>query len=284
MKTRIISAVAALVLLAVIMFLGREALGIAVFIFAIIGIHEFYGAMESTGYKPIKIFGWLSCLPLLYLSFRDIINPDGSTFSFIPLKGLSMLMFLVILALFCILIFKYDKYKITDIAVTIMGIFYVVFLFSFIILVRYMGERGDLYIWLVFAGAWAPDTAAYFTGVAFGRTKILPVISPKKSLEGSIGGVIGCIAIMLAVGLYLNTRGIYNPNGIPFYHYIILGLLCGIISQIGDWAASAIKRHAGIKDYGRLMPGHGGVLDRFDSILFIAPVIYFYLSIFLAIA
>ena len=76
---------------------------------------------------------------------------------------------------------------------------------------------------------------------------------------------------MLAAGLYLNSRGIYHTEGIPFYHYILLGTLCGCISQIGDWAASAIKRYVGVKDYGRLMPGHGGVLDRFDSILFVAP-------------
>ncbi len=283
MRTRILSGAAALVLLAVIMLLGREALGIAVFILALIGIHEFYRAMENAGHKPIKTIGYVSCLALLYLAFRDKINLNGLTYVFLPSKGLSMVMFLAILAAFCILIFKFDQYTITDIAVTIMGIFYVVFLFSFIILVRNMGERGDLYIWLVFAGAWAPDTAAYFTGVAFGKTKILPVVSPKKSLEGSIGGVIGCMAIMTALGLYLNTRGIYYPGGIPFYHYLLLGLLCGVISQIGDWAASAIKRQAGIKDYGNLMPGHGGVLDRFDSILFVAPVVYFYLGLSLSI-
>ncbi|NJD01593.1 MAG: phosphatidate cytidylyltransferase [Ruminiclostridium sp.] len=283
MKTRIISAAVALVLLAVIMLSGRETLSLAIFVLTLIGIHEFNGAMENGGYKPIKPIGYLSCLPLLYLSFKDIINPNGPAFAFISSKGLPLAMFLVILAVFCTLIFKYDKYKITDIAVTIMGLFYVVFLFSFIILVRNMGERGDLYIWLVFVGAWAPDTAAYFTGVAFGKTKILPVISPKKTLEGSMGGVAGGMAIMPAVGLYLNVQGI-QPGGISFYHYIILGLLCGIISQVGDWAASAIKRHAGIKDYGRLMPGHGGVLDRFDSTLFVAPVVYFYLSIFLSVA
>lgn len=282
MKTRIISAVAALVLLAVIMFLGREALGIAVFVIALLGIHEFYGAMECGGYKPIKTIGYLSSLSLLYLSFSDRIK-NGLSFVFIPSKGLSFVMFLIVMAVFCILIFRYDKYNITDIAVTLMGIFYVVFLFSFIILVSNMGDRGDLYIWLVFIGAWAPDTAAYFTGITMGRTKILPVISPKKSLEGSIGGVLGCMAVMLAVGLYLNTKGIKYPDGIPFYHYLILGLLCGAISQIGDWSASAIKRQVGIKDYGRLMPGHGGVLDRFDSILFTAPVVYFYLSLCLAI-
>lgn len=284
MKTRIISAVAALILLAVIMFLGREALGVAVFLIALIGIHEFYGAMESGGYKPIKPVGYISCLSLLYLCFRDLINAGGAAFGFITFQGLSLTMFLVIVAVFCVMIFKFEKYKIADIAVSIMGIIYVVFLFSFVILVRNMGGRGDLYIWLVFAGAWAPDTCAYFTGVAFGRTKILPVVSPKKSLEGSIGGVLGCVAVMTALGAYLNTIGIYRADGIPVYHYIILGLLCGIISQIGDWSASAVKRQVGIKDYGSLMPGHGGVLDRFDSILFVAPVVYFYLNAFLVIA
>lgn len=282
MKIRIISAAAALLLLALIMFLGREAFGAAVFIIAAAGIHEFYGAMERGGYKPVKTIGYLSCLPLLYLSFKDKFGLSSLASEFISSQGVFAGIFLILLASFAVLVLEYDKYNIKDMAVTIMGIIYVAFLFSFIILVRNM-ERGDLFIWLVFAGAWATDTAAYFTGVAIGKTRILPLVSPKKSLEGSIGGVIGCIGAMLAVGLYFNTKGIYHREGIPFYHYLILGLLCGIISQLGDWAASAIKRNAGIKDYGRLMPGHGGVLDRFDSILFVAPVIYFYLIILLAV-
>lgn len=282
MKTRIISAVVALGLLAAIMLLGRQALGLAVFAVALVGIREFYHALEKGGYKPVKVVGYLSCLPLLYLSFRDAINLDGLTFVFLPSKGLALAIFVILAALFSIQIFRYGKISISDISVTILGILYVVFLFSFVILVRNMGERGDLYIWLVFAGAWAPDTFAYFSGVAFGRTKILPVVSPKKSLEGSIGGIIGCVGVMVGLGAYLNSLGIY-PGGIPVVHYVLLGILCGCISQIGDWAASAVKRQVGVKDYGNLMPGHGGVLDRFDSILFAAPVVYFYLSLTLSI-
>lgn len=284
MKTRIISAVAALVLLGAVMFLGGDVLGVVVFILAVIGIHEFYSAMQSGGYKPAKVVGYISCLSLLYIVFGDM-KPGLSSikdYSF-QVKTVSLLIFIVMAVLFCLLIFKHGKYNIADAAVTILGILYIVFLFSFIILVRKMAGRGDLYIWLVFIGAWIPDTAAYFTGVTIGRTKILPVVSPKKSLEGSIGGVVGCVAVMTGVGLYLNTLGIYGMEGIPAYHYIILGILCGAISQIGDWAASAMKRYVGIKDYGRLMPGHGGVLDRFDSILFVAPVVYFYLSLCLGI-
>jgi phosphatidate cytidylyltransferase len=284
MKTRIISAIVALALLGVVMFLGRDALGIFVFILALISIHEFYGAMESGGYKPVRVIGYLSSLSLLYLIFYEkIIRRDVLFNNNAQLKLLTLFIFLIMVALFCILIFKHEEYSIADAAVTILGMLYVIFLFSFIILVRDMGDRGDLYIWLVFIGAWIPDTAAYFTGVTMGRTKILPVVSPKKSLEGSIGGIVGCVVIMVCVGLYLNTLGIYGTVGIPLYHYIILGVLCGAISQIGDWAASAIKRYVGIKDYGWLMPGHGGVLDRFDSILFIAPVVFFYLSLCLGI-
>jgi CDP-diglyceride synthetase len=284
MKTRIISAVVALVLLGVVMFLGREFLGIFVFIFAVIGIHEFYGAMSNGGYKPVRIAGYLSCFSLLYIIFSGISPSMGAIKdSYTHIRVLALLIFLLMAIVFCTLIFKHNDHNVADAAVTILGIFYVVFLFSFVILVRYMTGRGDLYIWLVFIGAWIPDTAAYFTGVAIGRTKILPVVSPKKSLEGSIGGVIGCVAMMTGVGMYLNTLGIYGSEGIPVYHYVILGILCGVISQIGDWTASAIKRYVGIKDYGRLMPGHGGVLDRFDSILFVAPVVYFYLTLCIGI-
>src|SRR5690606_7424280 len=113
---------------------------------------------------------------------------------------------------------------------------------------------------------------AYFTGMLFGKRKILPIVSPKKSLEGSIGGVVGCALVTVLFGLIF-------LKGISMHHLIIMGLISGTVSQVGDWAASAIKRYSGIKDYGALMPGHGGVLDRFDSILFVAPHIYIYITL-----
>jgi phosphatidate cytidylyltransferase len=136
---------------------------------------------------------------------------------------------------------------------------------------------GEYLVWFVFIGAFATDTFAYIFGNLMGKTKILPIISPKKSLEGSIGGIFGCILLMVLVNLLATSLGWVSIK-IPLHHFIVVGLLCGIISQIGDWAASAIKRYVGVKDYGKIMPGHGGVLDRFDSILFVAPVIYFYFS------
>jgi phosphatidate cytidylyltransferase len=105
--------------------------------------------------------------------------------------------------------------------------------------------------------------------------KIVPKISPKKTLEGCIGGVAGCIIAMTLFGYFFR-----NELNVPLIHFAVLGLICGIISQLGDWSASAVKRAVGIKDYGNLMPGHGGVLDRVDSILFTAPAVYFYINIF----
>ena len=285
MKTRIISAVVAIILLAGVVYLGSVAIGIAIFALALIAVHEFYKALEKGGFKPVYLLGYLSCLPLLYLSISGLLSQALQTQVASPsaadlivggngLLFVALIIFILLTVLYCFILFSDGKYTITDIALTLFGMIYVAFLFSFVTLTRNM-EKGGLYIWLIFIGAWATDTFAYFTGVTIGKTKILPKISPKKSLEGSIGGVIGCIIAMLLFGWYF-----YSELGIPLVHYAMLGLICGIISQIGDWSASAIKRTVGIKDYGNIMPGHGGVLDRLDSILFVAPAVYFYISLF----
>ena len=275
MKTRIVSAVAAIALLAVVVYLGSLAIGLAIFVLAITGIYEFYKALEKGGFKPVHIVGYLSCLSLLIPVISSLFS-DGAGIADADTMMISAALgvFAILAVLFCLLIFSNGKYTVADISVTLFGILYIVFLFLFVTLTRNM-ELGYLYIWLIFIGAWATDTFAYFTGVTIGKTKILPKVSPKKSLEGCIGGVIGCIAAMLLFGLYFK-----NTISVPLYHFAILGLICGLISQIGDWAASAVKRAVQIKDYGNIMPGHGGVLDRLDSILFTAPVVYFYICLF----
>ncbi len=284
MKTRIISAAAAIILLAGVVYLGRVAIGVVIFALALIAVYEFYKALEKGGFKPVYVLGYLSCLPLLYISVRDILPQAFQTLlssrlmADLTVSGngllfVALIIFILLTVLYCFVLFSDGKYTITDVALTLFGMIYVAFLFSFVTLTRNM-EMGGLYIWLIFIGAWATDTFAYFTGVTIGKTKILPKISPKKSLEGSIGGVIGCIIAMMLFG-----RVFYNEMGIPLVHFAVLGLICGIISQIGDWSASAIKRTVGIKDYGNIMPGHGGVLDRLDSILFVAPTVYFYIKL-----
>jgi phosphatidate cytidylyltransferase len=274
MKTRIISAAVAIVLLAAVVYAGAAAIGLAIFVMAVVGIYEFYNALSKGGFKPIYPIGFLSCLPLIYLAFQQNMGADGN--SLMP-KVTAVGAYVFLAVLLCLLIFSDGKYKVADISVTILGVVYVVFLFSFVILTRNL-NNGYLYIWLIFIGAWATDTFAYFTGVAFGKTKILPKVSPKKSLEGSIGGMAGCMVSMLLFGLYYNHM-VTGASGISILHFAVLGLICGVVSQLGDWAASAVKRSVNIKDYGNIMPGHGGVLDRLDSILFVAPAVYFYITL-----
>jgi phosphatidate cytidylyltransferase len=273
LKTRVISAVIGLVLLFGVVFLGKIALGFAIMLLAIIGLFEFYRAVGNLGYKPIKIIGYISSFSLFFIG----LNGQFNFLSMMEIANIfTFCIFLISLISFSIIIFSNNKYNVTDIALTIFGIFYIVFLFAFLVLTINLKE-GKYFIWLIFIGAFATDTFAYFTGRLIGKTKkFIPAIVPTKTLEGCFGGAIGCAIALLLYGLFINK----HITEIPLIHFIIMGIICGIISQIGDWAASAIKRYAKIKDYGSIMPGHGGVLDRFDSILFSAPVIYFYLIFF----
>ena len=274
MKKRIISALIGLVLLVVVVQFGNIALGIGILALSVIGLHELYSAVGRAGFKPIRIIGYVSCAPVFFISLNGEYKRVNTYIDlFKSINYVSFGIFLVIILLFSLIIFLHDKYNLIDIALTIFGILYVPFLFSFIVLTRNL-ENGILYIWLIFIGAFATDSSAYFIGVFLGRHKLLPAISPKKTVEGAIGGIVGCVVFTVLYGAFVNMYA----NGIPLYHFALIGILNGILSQIGDWAASAVKRYVNIKDYGRLMPGHGGVLDRFDSILFTAPVVYFYLS------
>ena len=177
--------------------------------------------------------------------------------------------------LFGRLVFQHGKFHLDDLAMTFTAILYIPFLMSFVAQVRGM-RHGEWLIWCIMIGAIVTDTFCYFAGVTLGRRKLLPEVSPKKTVEGAIGGVIGCTAFMTAFG-FLVPQAVRAD--VSWVQFLLMGLLCGVISQLGDWSASAIKRSAGIKDFGKLIPGHGGILDRLDSILFVAPAVYFCLRL-----
>ena len=150
---------------------------------------------------------------------------------------------------------------------TITGIVYVVF-FSFHVTLVEQTEYGIL-IWLVVLTAFGTDIMAYFSGFLFGKHKLCPKISPKKTIEGSIGGTLGSVILSGLFGYF------FAPE--VLVHCLVIGVLGGIVSQFGDLTASIFKRKMGIKDYGNLIPGHGGILDRFDSVLFTGPMVYYYI-------
>ena len=290
LKTRILSSVIGLLLLIGAVIISKETLALAIFILSIFGIHEFYSSMSNIGYKPIKPIGYVLCFIILLTGFKDLILVKFPGCKILFISGLSSRLadvtraygiilfgiFIFIFILYTLPVFMYGKYNTVDISVTLYGVFYVIFLFMFIVLTRGL-EHGSYFVGFIFLGAWATDTFGYFVGKNFGKKKLAPLLSPHKTVEGSVSGIIGSIIIIALYGILLQKYLGY----IAYYHYIIIGALCGIISQVGDLVASSTKRYTKIKDYGYIIPGHGGVLDRFDSVLFTAPVVYFYIVFFI---
>ncbi len=184
--------------------------------------------------------------------------------------------------LICIMagyVVKFPKYKADQAAMGFFALVYVAVMISFIYRIRLLPD-GAFYVWLVFICSWIADTCAYFVGVKFGKHKMTPVLSPKKSIEGAIGGIIGPMLIGGIYGAVINSRISVNAP-------VVFAVACGVgalISIIGDLAASAIKRDHSVKDYGKLIPGHGGIMDRFDSTIFTAPVVYIVIEIFSALS
>ena len=182
----------------------------------------------------------------------------------------------------------FPKYKTEEISNAIMCMLYGGILLSYIYLVR-NGENGTYLVWLIFLCSWASDTCAYVAGVAFGKHKMAPVLSPKKSVEGGIGamghantnavgGVVGAAALGAIYAAVFSDKINLSIN--PVIACAIICAIGALISMIGDLAASAIKRNHDIKDYGKLIPGHGGIMDRFDSVIYVAPIIWILIQLF----
>jgi phosphatidate cytidylyltransferase len=150
---------------------------------------------------------------------------------------------------------------------------------SFIYQVREM-NNGIWLVWIIFIGSWISDTAAYCVGMLIGKHKLSPIVSPKKSIEGSIGGIVGSALVGAIYAICVKSKLDMSFN--PIIAFSIISAASSVISQIGDLAASAIKRKHDIKDYGTLIPGHGGILDRFDSVIFTAPIVYYLATFFMA--
>jgi phosphatidate cytidylyltransferase len=188
-------------------------------------------------------------------------------------EKLYMLWFFAVVIASLIYMFNVEKRSLEDGAFTITGIVYIIFFSHHVVLVDRL-DGFSIMVWLIFLTAFGTDVFAYFTGYLIGKHKLCPGISPKKTIEGAIGGTIGSIIICGVFGYFLANE--------YFIHCLIIGALGSVISQFGDLTASVFKRKMGIKDYGNLIPGHGGILDRFDSVLFTAPLVYYYIVIVIA--
>ncbi|MDE6892322.1 MAG: phosphatidate cytidylyltransferase [Lachnospiraceae bacterium] len=185
---------------------------------------------------------------------------------------LFLVLITVLVAFMFLYVFTFPRYRAEEIMCAFFCVAYAPVMLSFIYLVRGL-PYGVYTVWMIFISSWICDTCAYVVGVLFGKHKLAPVLSPKKSVEGALGGVIGS-AIVGALYAYFFVEKMVSEQEITWV-FVLISAAGAVISQVGDLAASAIKRNHEIKDYGRLIPGHGGVMDRFDSVIFTAPMIYF---------
>ncbi len=259
--TRLISGIVLVALALLTIISGNWILFFTVLALSLIGASELYKVMkvkpEEGGFSALELAGYAG----IFIYYASLVIADGA-------YAMGALMLSIILIM-CVYVFGYPKYHAQQIMAAFFGIAYVGVMLSCVYQTR-MLEGGAYHVWLIFLCSWGCDTCAYCVGKLIGRHKMAPVLSPKKSVEGAVGGVVGAILLGL---IYAVATG--GPA--PIYMAI-----CGIgslISMVGDLAASAIKRNMGIKDYGKLIPGHGGVLDRFDSVIFTAPVIFYLSSI-----
>lgn len=184
-----------------------------------------------------------------------------------------------LLAIFTVHIFRYSKFEVSKLFYTVFTFIYVNVLISYLADIKYFANYGSFMLLMFVASVVFSDTFAYFIGVTWGKHKLCPDISPKKTIEGSIGAFLGAVISSVIVAVIYNRINI----SVSYVWSIVYGIVCGGVSQIGDLLASSIKRYFEIKDYGDVLPGHGGIMDRLDSIILVAPVFYFFLVNFIYI-
>ena len=239
---------------------------------SLVNLLIFLGLIEFSSFLRFKNFS----IPSLLLIFLGLLI--GTTVYFYGDRFISAILLCSVLisGLFQLTRYKFDN-AVENLSSFLFGLIYVALFFSFLILIREFPLKsgldyqvGGLWIIFLFLCTWLSDILSYFIGTPFGKHKILPLVSPNKSWEGSFGGIAGALlAAFVSKSIFLKE--------VPLFHLLSLAILISIFGQIGDFVESSFKRQVSLKDSSSIIPGHGGVLDRFDSLLFSAPLVYFYL-------
>ncbi|WP_312517745.1 phosphatidate cytidylyltransferase [Anaerospora sp.] len=249
---------------------GQWLFGLTVSFLALAAWHEYCVMVEQNGIYPSKLLGLIGVALVLGCAW---VGNSQETVTVLTLISLIILGKTVI---------SYGKFSLVDAALTLLGLLYIALPFSHLLLLRFLEPSlsstsagmttGAMYLWIAFVGTWASDTFAYLVGSKFGKAKLCPAISPGKTREGAIGGLFGSIFAVLILGHFFH---------IALIHSFFMGVFVGLVAPLGDLVESSLKRYCCVKDSGRLLPGHGGVLDRFDSIMFAVPAVYYYVEFFL---
>lgn len=266
--TRLGSGIVLLVCLFFVLFIGGDVLFSISLVLSIIALIELYRVFGISKNR-LGIIGYIFTIAY-YISIY-----------YYRIQGILLFLIACLIFLFAFYVGSYPKFNIKEIALTMIGIIYVGIMFSFIYLIREQrGEYGKYIVWLIFISSWGSDTFAYVIGMLMGKHKFLPRLSPKKSIEGAIGGIIGAgilgiLYVYFVLGKLIDTR-----IDLSYLRVSVACMAGAVISMIGDLTASGIKRDYGVKDYGDIIPGHGGILDRFDSVIFSAPAFFFIFYIY----
>jgi len=258
LKTRIITAVIGIPILLGVLYLGGIYWQSLIILLAGIALLEYFSMMQNKGFSPIVIPAYIILVVLL---FRVQLSQSLSGLFFMGL-------FLMILAL----VIWYPRFSLNDMVFSFFGAFYIGYFLSFAQALTELGKAFP-YILLVFVMTWASDVGGYLFGMLWGKNKLAPQLSPGKTWEGAVGGVV--LSIILAL-IYSYLFKIQNLN---LVYTILLGFSASVAAQVGDLLESSIKRYFGVKDSGRIIPGHGGVLDRFDSFMLVLPMVYYFLVV-----
>ncbi len=264
MLKRILTAIVALcVFVPPVVFADTWAFPILFALCALVGTFEM---LRCIG---IHKNGWIA-VPLYLIAFSAplLVRLAGEkvedAFSLITQASVAVILLLVVYLL-AVAVLGHKKLDITSVGCALMMFLYIVGGFAGVVMLNDMESRSICI--MVFVGAWVTDTFAYFTGRLLGKHKLIPEVSPKKTVEGAIGGIVFCILAFVAFAFLHNRFWLGDRQPLPPLALAVVGLVVSVVSQVGDLALSQVKRHFGIKDYGNLLPGHGGVLDRFDSVL-----------------
>ncbi len=269
--TRLLSGIVLVLIELVTLYFSKLPLAAFLLFISLVGYLEITKTMqirkENERINALEIVGILGVLAYYLVLYFTGFN------SYLLLVGVAT--FLIIMFVY---VFGFPKFHATKVATAIFSFAYAPVFLSFIYATREL-EFGIYIVWLILICSWGCDTCAYCVGVLFGKHKMAPVLSPKKSVEGAVGGVVGAALIGALYGMFVNTKVDTGVNFIVVF--AVISAVGALISMVGDLAASAIKRNFDVKDYGKLIPGHGGVMDRFDSVIFAAPVIYFLAKMFI---
>jgi len=267
MRKRVFSALVGLPILGFLVWYG----GLTFLIFCtgviIVSLFEFYDMLHSKGIRTLRITGVIFAIVLCLCAYWGKTEYMNASLTFILILFLSLQ-----------LLAREPRASVANLSNTLLGLLYIGWLFSYLIVLRKL-PMGKECLFALLLITWIGDSGAYIVGTKWGRHKLIPRISPKKSIEGAGGGLVSSLlAALLTRWLFITPLASrwFNPLDLSITHYVVLGLLLGTVGQVGDLAESLLKRDAKVKDSSRIIPGHGGFLDVIDSLLFTAPVMYYY--------